>query len=105
MNFEPDNSFSVDYIPAMSATEIASAVKGLSEEKRQRVSQIKASIETMEAELQAILQASETQPAVVDLPSRNMDETQADDLRTRLKTFSEDWDRPETAIYDRPSAR
>jgi hypothetical protein len=65
---------------------------------------LKAQIEAMEAELHAILRGCETQQAVVDLPSRSIDETQAADLRARLKTFSEDWDRPETAIYDQSPA-
>lgn len=61
--------------------------------------QLKAQIEKLQAELQAILPRLETQQAGVDLRSRNIDETQAADLLSRLKTFSEDWDRPETAIY------
>ena len=36
----------------------------------------------------------------VDLRARGMDEKQAADLRARLKSFAEDWDRPEDAIYD-----
>ena len=36
----------------------------------------------------------------IDLRSRGISETQASDLRCRLKTFADDWDRPETAIYD-----
>ena len=36
----------------------------------------------------------------VDLRQRGIDEAQAADLRARLKTFAEDWDRPEAAIYD-----
>jgi len=77
----------------------------LNEEQRQRVRQIEAQIETMEAELNAILRESEKQQAVVDLPSRSIDETQAADLRARLKTFSEDWDHPENAVYDQSPAR
>ena len=30
---------------------------------------------------------------------------QARDLRARLRTFAEDWDRPEAAIYDEDPAR
>src|SRR5439155_11079556 len=41
----------------------------------------------------------------VDLRSRGISEAQAGDLRSRLKTFAEDWDRPEAAIYDEDPAR
>ena len=40
-----------------------------------------------------------------DLQSRGIDETQAADLRGRLKTFTEDWDRPEADIYDEDPPR
>jgi hypothetical protein len=36
----------------------------------------------------------------VDLAERGIDENQAADLRQRLKTFAEDWDRPEMDVYD-----
>jgi hypothetical protein len=36
----------------------------------------------------------------VDLGERGIDEQQAMDLRQRLKSFSEDWDRPEMDVYD-----
>lgn len=39
------------------------------------------------------------------LHDRGIDETQAADLRSRLKTFAEDWERPEAAIYDEDPAR
>jgi len=102
--FKPDNRLSVDYIPSMNTTGTINALKGLSEAQRQRVRQIEAQIETMEAELQAILRESEPQEAVVDLSSRSIDQAQAADLRARLKTFSEDWERPEAAIYDQSPA-
>ena len=38
--------------------------------------------------------------ALVELQSRGINETQAADLRARLKTVAEDWDRPEMSIYD-----
>ena len=41
----------------------------------------------------------------VDLAARGVDERQAADLRGRLKTFAEDWDRPEAAIYDENPTR
>ncbi len=89
----------------MKTTETIGAIKSLNEEQRQRVCQIKAQIETMEAELNAILGESEDKQAMVDLPSRMIDGTQAADLRARLKTFSEDWDRPENDVYDQSPAR
>jgi hypothetical protein len=39
-------------------------------------------------------------PGQVDLRERGIDEVQAADLRARLKSFSEDWERPEMAGYD-----
>jgi hypothetical protein len=39
------------------------------------------------------------------LQSRGITEEQASDLRARLKTFAEDWERPEAAIYDEDPAR
>ena len=39
-------------------------------------------------------------PPTVDLRDRGMDEPQAADLRRRLATFTEDWDRPEMTAYD-----
>jgi hypothetical protein len=36
----------------------------------------------------------------VDLAALGIDEEQAADLRARLGTFSEDWERPEMEAYD-----
>lgn len=36
----------------------------------------------------------------VNLAERGIDETQAADLRARLNSFAEDWDRPEMGAYD-----
>jgi hypothetical protein len=36
----------------------------------------------------------------VELADRGIDERQAADLRRRLGTFAEDWDRPEMDVYD-----
>jgi Arc/MetJ-type ribon-helix-helix transcriptional regulator len=38
--------------------------------------------------------------ASVDLASRGINESQAADLRQRLKPFAEDWGRPEMDAYD-----
>ena len=36
----------------------------------------------------------------VDLRERGIDPAQAAELRTRLRAFAEDWDRPEMDVYD-----
>ena len=36
----------------------------------------------------------------VDLAARGITEEQAADLRARLSTFAEDWERPEMGAYD-----
>jgi hypothetical protein len=41
----------------------------------------------------------------VDLQARGIGGTQAAELRSRLKTFTEDWERPEADIYDQNPAR
>jgi hypothetical protein len=41
-----------------------------------------------------------TGPNPVDLAERGIGSAQAADLRARLRTFAEDWDRPEMDIYD-----
>jgi hypothetical protein len=38
--------------------------------------------------------------AAVDLPERGIDEIASANLRSRLQTFAEDWDRPEMGAYD-----
>jgi hypothetical protein len=39
-------------------------------------------------------------PRPVDLRERGIDESQAADLRRRLPSIAEDWDRPEMTVYD-----
>ncbi|HXR47634.1 MAG TPA: hypothetical protein VN784_09360 [Candidatus Limnocylindrales bacterium] len=43
--------------------------------------------------------------SVIALHDRGIDEAQAADLRSRLKTFAEDWERPEATIYEEDLAR
>lgn len=43
--------------------------------------------------------------SAVALHDRGIDEAQAADLRSRLKTFAEDRERPEAAIYDETPAQ
>ena len=60
------------------------------------------------AELQAVrrkLAEITAENSVVALPDRGLDEVQAADLRSRLKTFAVDWERPEAAICDETPAR
>lgn len=40
------------------------------------------------------------EPKLIDLAARGINEEQAADLRSRLSTFAEDWNRPEMDIYD-----
>ena len=37
---------------------------------------------------------------VIDLEERGINDAQAADLRSRLQTFAEDWERPEMGAYD-----
>ncbi len=39
-------------------------------------------------------------PSSVNLSERNLDSSQAAELRARLRSFAEDWDRPEMDVYD-----
>ena len=39
-------------------------------------------------------------PGSVELTSRGIDRQQAADLRARLRTFAEDWERPDLVGYD-----
>jgi hypothetical protein len=60
------------------------------------------------AELQAVrrkIMEIAAENSAVALHERGIDEVQAADLRSRLKTFAEDWERPEAAIYDEYPAR
>jgi hypothetical protein len=41
----------------------------------------------------------------IDLQTRGIDEAQAAELRARLATFAEDWERPENSVYDDDRAR
>lgn len=43
-------------------------------------------------------------PGQIDLRERGIDEAQAAELRARLATFAEDWERPEMDAYDSDDA-
>ncbi len=39
-------------------------------------------------------------PGSIDLRERDIDKTQAAELRARFATFAEDWESPEMSVYD-----
>lgn len=102
----------------MSATEIIKELPRLTEAERRVVLQELRALTQQDEDVRACDQAAQEQAAAldrmeeetiayrtVDLPARGLGETQAADLRARLKTFAEDWNRPEAAIYDENPAR
>jgi hypothetical protein len=56
-------------------------------------------------EQQAFVRELVRRHPAVDLRDRGIGQAQAADLRARLRTFAEDWDRPEMSIYDEAPAR
>jgi hypothetical protein len=80
----------------VSASEIIKELPKLSEAERRAV---------LEKLRELTEQEKATNHRAVDLRSRGISEEQATDLRARLKTFAEDWERPEAAIYDEDAAR
>ena len=102
----------------MSASEIIKELPKLSEAERRAVLEKLRELAIQDEDVRLCEQAATEQAAkldrleepaadyqAVDLRSRGISETQASDLRARLKTFAEDWDRPEAAIYDEDPAR
>jgi hypothetical protein len=91
----------------VSATEIINELPKLTQAERQAVLDKLHDLAKQEGEQATGLNDMKEEPAAyhVDLRPRGISETQAADLRTRLKTFSEDWDRPEAAIYDEDPPR
>jgi hypothetical protein len=57
-------------------------------------------LETPPAEVEGRVIVTFLNGHAVDLAERGIDERQAADLRQRLKSFAEDWDRPEMDVYD-----
>jgi hypothetical protein len=102
----------------MSAAEIIKELPKLSEAERRAVlSKLRdlaqegegsracnASAEQQVAALNRMEEQS-TAYRAVDLRSGGIDEAQAIDLQARLKTFAEDWQRPEASVYDKDPAR
>jgi hypothetical protein len=57
------------------------------------------------AEKQEFIEELMRRRPAIELRERGISEPQAADLRARLQTFAEDWERPEAAIYDEDPAR
>ncbi len=102
----------------MSASEIIKELPKLSEAERRAVLNKLRELASQDEDVCLCDQAADEQAAkldrleeaaadyhAVDLRSRGISEAQASDLRARLMTFAEDWDRPEAAIYDEDPAR
>jgi len=102
----------------MSASEIIKELPKLSEAERRAVLEKLRELAVQEEDVRLCDQAATEQAAkldrleetaadyrAVDLRSRGISKAQASGLRARLKTFAEDWDRPEAAIYDEDPAR
>ena len=45
-------------------------------------------------------ESNSQESTLINLAERGIDEVEAADLRARLQTFSEDWERPEMDAYD-----
>jgi hypothetical protein len=102
----------------MSAADIIRQLPRLSEADRravvaklrelaQQAADIRACDETARAQAAALdhMEEEEAEYRAVDLRARGIGEAQAADLRSRLSTFAEDWNRPEMDIYDANPAR
>ncbi len=76
----------------MSASEIINELPKLNEAERRAI-------------LDKLREIAQQSDRAVDLRSRGISEAEAADLRVRLKTFAEDWERPEASIYDEHPAR
>ena len=87
----------------MSADEIINALPGLSGSERRLV--LKKLCELSEQDKDVPLKEETTSYEVVNLRDRGVGEAQAGELRARLRTFAEDWERPEASIYDEDPAR
>jgi hypothetical protein len=61
--------------------------------------------EDREEFLKEVLRREQPRAQEINLPQRGISKEQAEDLRNRLKTFAEDWDRPEASVYDENPSR
>jgi hypothetical protein len=102
----------------VSAAEIIKELPKLSEAERRAVLKKLRELAVQDEDVRLCEQAAGEQAAeldrleeaaadyrAIDLRSRGITEAQAGDLRARLRTFAEDWERPEAAIYDEDPAR
>lgn len=89
----------------MSGTDLLKELPKLTEAEQRRALELKAHIDALEAELNQLLRKPATPGKEIDLRARGISEEAAAELRARLKTFAEDWDRPEAAIYDEDPPR
>ena len=95
----------------MSATEIINELPKLSVAERRAVLNKLRELAQRNDDTQASHAAADrieeegTAYGTVQLDAHGIGEAQAADLRARLKTFAEDWERPEAAIYDEDPAR
>jgi hypothetical protein len=86
----------------VSATDIMKELPRLKPEERRALLE---KLRQLENAQPSHLSDETTAYGVVDLRSRGISEAQAANLRTRLKTFAQDWDRPEMSVYDEDPAR
>jgi GH25 family lysozyme M1 (1,4-beta-N-acetylmuramidase) len=97
----------------VSASEIIKELPKLSEAERRAVLNKLRELAVRDEDVRLCEQASDEQAAAldrleeaaadyraIDLRSRGISEEQASDLRARLKTFAEEWERPKAATYD-----
>ena len=97
----------------MSASEIIKELPKLTEAERRAVlnklreltvrdEDVRLCEQTLDEQAAALdrLEEAAADYRAIDLRSRGISEEQASDLRARLKTFAEDWDRPKAATYD-----
>lgn len=96
----------------MSATEIINELPKLTEaERRVVLNKLRElagqsnDLRAGDAAAQERLEEAAVADRALDLSTRGIRKAQAADLRARLTTFAEDWDRPEAALYDEDSAR
>jgi hypothetical protein len=102
----------------MSATEIINELPKLTEMEREAVLAKLRELAVQNEDVLRCQHAADEQAAelgrsedeaasyrVVNLRDRGVGEAQAADLRARLETFAEDWERPEASVYDQDPAR
>ena len=101
-----DNRRLGGYCEVMSATEIINELPKLTVAERRAVLNKLRELAQSNKDIQASHAAADrieeeaTAYGTVQLDPRDISEAHAADLRARLKTFAEDWKRPEAAIYD-----